>query len=113
MCFSPQASTILHNQSLQQWFQHVMFCAFSLPDLFVTTRDSNKLMHFLHFFSNLFSAGCVCFFRFFLVYFAELLVPSRESLFAFLLFEDICFFEYSKFLSEMYIIAVLGYSNSN
>ena len=33
MCFSPQGRTILQHQNLQKWSKHVMFCAFSLPNV--------------------------------------------------------------------------------
>ena len=37
MCFSPQGRTILQHQNVQKWSKHVMFCAFSLPNVFFAT----------------------------------------------------------------------------
>ena len=37
MCFSPQARTIFQHQNVPKWSKHVMFCAFSLPNVLFTT----------------------------------------------------------------------------
>ena len=41
MCFSPQGRTILQHQNLQKWSKHVMFCAFSLPNVLFATGSYN------------------------------------------------------------------------
>ena len=40
-CFSPQLCTILQHQNLQKWSKHVMFCAFSLPNVLFATGSYN------------------------------------------------------------------------
>ena len=37
MCFSPRLCTIFQHQNLQKWSKHVMFCAFSLPNVPLAT----------------------------------------------------------------------------
>ena len=37
MCFSPQPRAIFQHQNVPKWSKHVMFCAFSLPNVLFTT----------------------------------------------------------------------------
>ena len=37
MCFSPQPRTIFQHENVPKWSKHVMFCAFSLPNVLFTT----------------------------------------------------------------------------
>ena len=41
MCFSPQARTIFQHQNVPKWSKHVMFCAFSLPNVLFATAACN------------------------------------------------------------------------
>ena len=64
MCFSPQRRTIFQHQNLQKWSKHVMFCAFSLPNVpFATaacifwTSELQKVLRHRQFFS-IFTSKC-------------------------------------------------------
>ena len=41
MCFSPQRRTILRHQNFQKCFKHLMFCAFSVPNVLFATAACN------------------------------------------------------------------------
>ena len=41
MCFSPQRRAFFQHQHVQKWSKHVMFCAFSLPNVLFATAACN------------------------------------------------------------------------
>ena len=41
MCLSPQPQTFFQHLHVQKWSKHVMFCAFSLPNVLFTTAACN------------------------------------------------------------------------
>ena len=64
MCLSPQAQTFFQHLHVQKWSKHVMFCAFSLPNVLFTTAacifstsELQKVLPDPQFF-NIFTSKC-------------------------------------------------------